>query len=90
MALDELADCLPSAASAEEEAEAKEAAESVNRFLETLDRQSRLLFVRRYWYADSVQELAELFHTSRHGASVRLSRIRKALKKHLMKEGISL
>lgn len=90
VALDELADCLPSAASAEEEAEAKEAAESVNRFLETLDRQSRLLFVRRYWYADSVQELAELFHTSRHGVSVRLSRIRKALKKHLMKEGISL
>ena len=90
IALEEIADCFPSASSAEQEAEAKEAEAAINRFLETLDRNSRILFVRRYWHSDSIEDLANLFHTSRHNISVRLSRTRKALKKYLIREGISL
>ncbi len=89
-ALDEIADCIPSSVSVEGEAEAKETARAIDAFLATLDRQSRLLFVRRYWFVDSVGELAEEFHLSRHAVSVRLSRIRKALEKHLIKEGVTL
>ena len=90
MALEELAECFPAAGSAEEAAEAGEAAETVNAFLAGLDESSRILFVRRYWYADSIEALAARFHTGRHNVSVRLSRIRKALKKYLAKEGIGL
>ena len=59
-------------------------------FLETLDRESRIMFVRRYWHADSIEELADLFHRSKHYVSVRLSRIRKALKQYLKEKGVSI
>ncbi len=87
-ALDELEDCLASPASVEDEVFAAETAAAVNRFLAALGQQDRVLFVRRYWYADSIEELAGRFGKSRHYISVRLSRIRKALRKHLTGEGV--
>lgn len=86
--LDELEEVLPSSASVEGELEAKEVSAMIDRFLETLDKQSRTMFIRRYWYSDSIEEIALSFKTSKHYISVRLSRIRKALKKHLVKEAI--
>ena len=88
--LDELEEVLPSSASVEGELEAKEVSAIIDRFLETLDKQSRTMFIRRYWYSDSIEEIALSFKTSKHYISVRLSRIRKALKKHLVKEGVSV
>ena len=88
-ALDEMANCIPSSFSVEDEISAKEVAEMIGRFLETLDQPSRVMFVRRYWHADSIEELAELFHKSKHYISVRLSRIRKALKQYLIEKGVS-
>ncbi|MGX8704574.1 MAG: RNA polymerase sigma factor [bacterium] len=90
VALEELADCLPSPVSVEDEISANELAEMVNRFLGTLGQRDRVMFVRRYWHADSLDELAALLHRSKHYISVRLSRIRKALRKYLIKEGIAL
>ncbi len=88
-ALEEIADCFPSSFSVEEEVLEKEAVLLMNRFLDTLERDSRILFVRRWWYGDSVGELAGLFQTSRHTVSVRLSRLRKALRRYLEREGAS-
>lgn len=90
IALDELENCFPSSAIVENEWEASETAESIDRFLASLDRDSRVMFVQRYWYSSSITELAELFHTSKHNVSVRLSRIRAKLRKHLIKEGVFL
>ena len=90
VALDEIAECIPSDSCVEDEIVAKETEEMINCFLKTLDQQSRIMFVRRYWYADSIEELAILFRKSKHYISVRLSRIRKALKQYLKKEGLSL
>ena len=87
VALEEIAGCLPSSVSVDEEVAANEMAGAIDRFLGTLDQQSRVLFVRRYWYADSIDDLAGLFHTGRHAVSVRLSRVRKALKQYLSHEG---
>ncbi|MFR3921767.1 MAG: hypothetical protein ACLTYN_07075 [Dysosmobacter welbionis] len=42
----------------EQEVEAAALAESLNRFLESLPQEKRVLFVRRYWYLCSVEELA--------------------------------
>lgn len=90
IALDELENCFPSADTVEAEWEARETAEIIDRFLNSLDQDSRVMFVRRYWYSFSITELAELFHTSNHNVSVRLSRIRMKLRKHLIKEGVFL
>lgn len=87
VALEEIAEYLPSKSYVEDEIQANELAECINSFLATLDRQDRIMFVRRYWYSDSMDELSELFHVSKHYISVRLSRIRKALRKHLIQEG---
>ncbi len=89
-ALDELENCFPAAASVEDKFDARETARLIDDFLQTLDKENRIMFVRRYWYSDSVSELAELFHMSKHNVSVRLSRTRAKLRKHLMKEGVFL
>ncbi len=87
VALDELEDCLAGISSVEQEITARELSTLIDRFLGTLDEDSRMLFVRRYWYSDGVRELAERFGTSPNNVSVRLSRIRNKLKKYLQKEG---
>ena len=90
VALDELENCLPSSDSVEDSFNAAETARSINAFLKSLSPENRILFVRRYWHADSIEDLAELFSVSPHTVSVRLNRIREKLKKHLRKEGVSL
>ena len=90
VALDEISDCIPASFSVENEIEAKEVAGLIDSFLEGLDRKSRVLFVRRYWYADSIEDLSDLFNKSKHYISVRLSRIRKALKQYLTEKGVSI
>ena len=87
VALDELEAFIPSAATLEDAFDAKELAERINRFLGTLDEKDRIMFVRRYWFSDSVSEIAAKFQMSSHNATVRLSRIRKKLEKFLLKEG---
>ncbi len=88
LVLDEIEECIPSGVSVETELEAKELGASINRFLGTLSRDDRFLFVRRYWYADPVRELAALTHSSPNRVSVRLFRLREKLRKTLTKEGL--
>lgn len=90
VALDELENCFSSSVLVEDEFNAIETARIIDHFLETLDQKNRIMFVRRYWHSDSIDDIAKLFHTNNHNISVRLSRIREKLKKHLIKEGVSL
>ena len=90
VALDELENCFPSSVSVEAVFDANETARIIDDFLATLDRKNRILFVRRYWYLDSVEELAKCFHTNNHNISVRLSSTRDKLKKYLIKEGVTV
>ncbi|MBQ2865616.1 MAG: sigma-70 family RNA polymerase sigma factor [Clostridia bacterium] len=90
IALDELENCFPSSVSVEDEFNAAETARHIDDFLETLDEESRVMFVRRYWYSDSVDDIAKRLHTGSHNLSVRLFRIREKLKKHLIAKGVSL
>ncbi len=88
LVLDELEECLPSGFNVETELEAKELTEAINRFLQTLEKEDRFLFVRRYWYADSVSDLAVLTGINPNRISVRLFRVREKLKTTLLKEGL--
>ena len=90
VALDEFAECLPSPHSVENETEANSTAALINTFLETLNEQDRILFVKRYWFSESITDLAKAFNRSEHYISVRLFQIRKALKKYLEKEGVNI
>ena len=84
-ALDELANILPGQ-SMEDIFDARELGRAIDRFLETLDRESRTLFLRRYWFGDSIKELSKEFHITENALSVRLYRIRAQLRDHLIKE----
>ena len=74
----------------EQEMEANELSDLLDGFLETLDKRSRIMFVRRYWYSDSISDLAERFQISNNNVSVRHSRIRGKLKRYLKKEGVEV
>ena len=88
LVLDELADIIPSGNDVEAEVLAKELAAAVDRFLSELPYDDRFLFVRRYWYADSVKDIARAMHSRENRVSVRLFRLREKLRNTLNKEGL--
>lgn len=90
LALTELGDCLPASGGVEQEVEAAALAESLNRFLESLPQEKRVLFVRRYWYLCSVEELAAWSGRRRGTVSAALFRLRQDLREHLEREGFTL
>ncbi len=63
---------------------------SLNRFLEGLPKDQRIVFVRRYYYGLSYADVARTCHLSKKNVSVTLSRLRQKLKDHLEKEGFTL
>ena len=88
LVLEELEDCIPSGMNVEKEIEAKELAAAVNRFLSVLDYDDRFIFVRRYWYADPVKEIAAAMNSSPNRISLHLFRLREKLRNTLKKEGL--
>lgn len=62
----------------------------LNQFLGTLSQQDCLIFLRRYWFMDSYQEIALLAGLSEKTLSVRLTRIRKKLKAYLQENEVYL
>lgn len=89
ISLEELAPNIP-LPSTEELWSAKELGMQINQFLHSLDKESRVLFVRRYWFADSIKDIANDLGISENLASVRLKRVRKRLETYLQKEGFFL
>lgn len=87
-ALDELEDCVPALSDVETEYGARELAEYINRFLSELSYSDRYMFMRRYWYADSVSDIAGKMQLKPHAVSVRLFRLREKLQQYLVREGM--
>ena len=67
---------------------AKVLARTIERFLDTLNRENRVIFMRRYWYSDSYAAIAALTGLTEKNVSVRLARVRKQLRDYLMKQGV--
>ncbi|GHV33753.1 hypothetical protein FACS18949_08560 [Clostridia bacterium] len=88
--LTELEDCVPSAVSVEAQYEAGTITEAINGFLRSLDAESRKVFVRRYWYADPIADIAARFHISDSKVKSMLFRTRNKLKSYLEQEGVTL
>lgn len=78
-----LADC-----SFEQSLDARELARKLDRFLDTLDRDSRVVFMKRYWFCDEISEIARAVNSSESNVYQKLSRTRKKLRTFLEKEGV--
>jgi len=85
VSLSELENCIPDN-SFDEQLSAKELTAQLNAFLSTLHRDDRVMFLKRYWFAEPLSEIAKTFGITEHNASVRLGRIRKKLHQYLNKE----
>lgn len=88
--LSELEGCIPATDRVETRQEAMALRQVLHVFLQDLDPQTRVLFIRRYYYLETVKSLAKRFGVSQSFVSVRLHRARSALRKLLKKEGIPL
>ncbi len=65
-------------------------AEAINGFLRTLGEEKRNIFIRRYWYLDSVSEISKRFSLSESKVKTTLFRLRKNLRDYLQKEGFEI
>lgn len=61
--------------------------EAIDEFIRLLDIDTKLLFIRRYFYGETINKLAKMSNLSENNISVRLHRTRRKLKKFLEKEG---
>lgn len=86
ISLEELSGCI-AGPDLWETLDARALGRAIDAFLGTLSPENRRLFVRRYWFGDSVQALAREYAITENALSVRLSRIRDKLKAYLIKEG---
>ena len=74
----------------EAEFDRRELRRILERFLESLPKESRLIFLRRYLYVDTVAEIAARYGISERKVKTQLHRTRAKLYKHLEKEGITV
>ena len=86
---EEMALCIPDRRK-EAEVTAREIARTMDAFLGDLNRESRVIFLRRYWFCDSVAEIAARYGISESKVKMRLHRTRKQLADFLNKEGITV
>ncbi len=84
--LDAVASCLPSP---EDELAKKQLAEHISAFLHSIQPLKRQIFVRRYWYGDSIGTIASLYNISESKVTSMLFRMRAKLRTYLEKEGVS-
>lgn len=88
--LSELEECIPSSQTTEREIEEKELSGYIDAWLRSLDREDRILFVRRYWNGDALCDLAKEWKITPAKLAQRMYRLRGKLRTALEKEGIDL
>lgn len=95
LSLEELTECAEiadeksdTAKQVEDQMATEELTKAIDSFLRTLPENERRIFVRRYWYYESVKELSEHFGYTESHMKVTLFRTREKLRKYLAKEGI--
>lgn len=86
----EMEECIPSRLRAEDAAEVSALAESLNGFLASCSREQRDVFVRRYWFFDSVPDIAKRYGYSASKVKTMLHRMRRDLAARLEKEGYTI
>ena len=86
---DEMEQCIPDK-SRDAQADNREIGRTITQFLESISQESRVIFMRRYWFCDSIVEIAKRYEISESKVKMRLQRTRNQLAAYLNKEGISI
>ena len=85
--IDELENFLFDSEGVEETLAAKELKKAIEEYLSHTDRESRFIFIRRFWFCDEIGDIAEAVGKSPRYVSLKLFRIKEDLKKYLIKKG---
>lgn len=86
----EMQECIPAKDDIEAEVEVKYLSSLIDEFLETCTEEQQNVFVRRYWYFDSVSQIAKTYGFSQSKVKTMLFRMRSELKNHLEKGGYDI
>lgn len=78
--------CLPGQ-DLQEQLDARALGRAMDTFLDTISRENRVLFLRRYWFGDTIPEPAAEMGMKENAVTARPSRIRAKLKAYLIQEG---
>ena len=90
LALDELSEVVSGGDTPEGALDRQAFRAALDSFLHSLPERNRNLFLRRYWYLDSVEALAKRYSMSRTQVTTTLHRLRQKLRVHLEQEGFEL
>ena len=88
--LDEIAEFVSDTDSVEKEIDHRELVKAIDSFLDRLPTDKRSIFVCRYWYFDSVSDIANRFGMTENNVSVTLNRLRLKLHNYLLERGFEL
>ena len=88
--LDELASCVSGNEDVGQAYEYKELVAAINNFLSTLSARKRNIFVCRYWYTDSISDIAARYNMTYAAVSMELNRLRTKLHNYLIERGYEL
>lgn len=86
----EMEQCIPSPDDVECRIDDMALSSAINGFLGSLDEEKRNIFIRRYWYLDSVADISKRFALSESKIKTTLFRCRSRLREHLIKEGYTV
>lgn len=90
LVLSELEECIGTEFMKEEESTEQEITKCIEEFLNIQTQDNRIIFVKRYWYLSSIEEISSSLKISESKVKSSLFRTRNKLKKHLKKEGIQI
>lgn len=88
--LEELGDCVSGRASVEDELENRRVEETIDSFLRSLGEEKRTVFIRRYWYFDSIEHICRRTSYSQSKVKSMLYHTRQKLRDYLESEGIEV
>lgn len=88
--LEELDDCVSGKESMESALEAKRVERAIDQFLRRQGEEKRTIFIRRYWYFDSIEAICQCTGYSQSKIKSILFEMRRKLRKHLESEGIDV
>ncbi|MEF9922294.1 MAG: RNA polymerase sigma factor [Anaerovoracaceae bacterium] len=88
--ISELEDCIPDNNSVENVLDNQEIANQISRFLKQLSANKQQIFIRRYWYCQSIKHISKVYGYSQSKVKSSLFETRKKLRQYLEKEGISI
>lgn len=88
--LEGLENCLEAAGCAEDKFTSAALADIINGFLAQSDHDTRVIFMRRFWFGDSIAEIAKQLNATESKIKSRISRTLKKLRDYLRKEGYDI